>query len=113
METIVNGRVHLTPREIQVLQSLARGCRYSQVADRLGVSLNTVATPVKNLYRKLDVRSAREAVWRGLELRLLARPQTQDERGAESAPRTVATQSSAEPSTPTVIATSGGSSAAN
>jgi len=113
METIVSGRVHLTPREIEVLRSLARGCTYSQVADRLGVSLNTVASHVKNLYRKLAVRSAREAVWRGFELRLLARPQAQDARGAESASSTVATHPSTEPSTPTVIASSGGSSAAN
>jgi len=113
MERIVNGRVQLTPREIDVLRSLAHGCTYSQVADRLGVSLNTVATHVKNLYRKLAVRSARAAVWRGFELRLLARPQGQDARGAESAARTVATQSSAEPATSTVIASSGGSRAAN
>jgi DNA-binding CsgD family transcriptional regulator len=109
----VNGPVHLTPREIEVLRSLAQGCTYAQVADRLGVSLNTVASHVKNLYRKLAVRSARAAVWRGFELRLLARPQAQDARGAESAARTVATPSSSASATSTVTASSGGSSAAN
>jgi len=61
----------LTPREADVLRLLARGCTYSQVGDRLGVSCNTVSTHVKNIYRKLEVRSARAAVWRAFELRLL------------------------------------------
>jgi len=63
--------VSLTTREAAVLRLLARGCTYLQVADRLGVSMNTVATHVKNIYRKLEVRSARAAVWRAIELRLL------------------------------------------
>ena len=96
-----------------MLQSLARGCTYSQVADQLGVTLNTVASHVKNLYRKLEVRSARAAVLRAFELSLLARPQNQDERGAASAATTVATQSSGDSLTSSVIASAGGSSAAN
>jgi DNA-binding CsgD family transcriptional regulator len=109
----VAAAVSLKAREATVLRLLACGCTYLQIADRLGVSMNTVATHVKNIYRKLEVRSARAAVWRAFELRLLARPQTQDARGAESASSTVATQPSTEPSTSTVIASSGGSSAAN
>ena len=60
----------LTSREAEVLQLLARGCTYSQVGDRLGVSLHTVESHVKNVYRKLEVHSARAAVWRAGELRL-------------------------------------------
>jgi hypothetical protein len=40
------------------------------------VSVHTVATHAKNLYRKLGVRSARAAVWQALELGLLG--QTED-----------------------------------
>lgn len=109
----MQGPVQLTPRETEVLRSLARGATYSQVADALGVSLNTVASHVKNLYRKLQVHSARAAVWRGFELRLLARPQAQDERDGASAARTVSTQASAGSPTSTMIASTGGSSAAN
>lgn len=60
----------LTCREAEVLQLLARGCTYIQVGDRLGMSVHTVESHVKNLYRKLNVHSARAAVWRATELRL-------------------------------------------
>ena len=109
----MDAAVSLTPRETDVLRALARGRTYVQVADELGVSPNTVASHVKNLYRKLGVRSARSAVWRGFELRLLARPDLQVDDGAASAARTVATQTSGGSATSTVIARAGGSSTAN
>jgi ATP/maltotriose-dependent transcriptional regulator MalT len=67
----VETNIYLTDREVDVLRLLARGCTYIQVSDRLGVSLHTVATHVKNIYRKLEVHSARSAVWRAQELQLL------------------------------------------
>lgn len=60
----------LTPRETEVLQHIARGCTYVQVADRMGVSLHTVCSHVKNSYRKLGVRSGAHAVMRAVELKL-------------------------------------------
>lgn len=62
--------IRLTTREADVLRLLARGCTYSQVSDRLGVSSHTIESHVKNIYRKLDVHSARAAVWRAVELGL-------------------------------------------
>jgi DNA-binding CsgD family transcriptional regulator len=61
----------LTSREAQVLWHLAQGCTYARIGDRLGVSLHTVTTHIKNIYRKLDVHCAAAAVRRGIELRLL------------------------------------------
>jgi len=63
--------IRLTARESDVLRLLARGLTYSQVSDALGVSLHTVTSHIKNMYRKLEVHSARAAVWRALELELL------------------------------------------
>lgn len=62
--------VRLTPRESDVLRLIARGCTYAQVAERLGVSLHTVTSHVKNACRKLGVRSGAAAVMRAVELQL-------------------------------------------
>jgi DNA-binding NarL/FixJ family response regulator len=67
----MNTTIRLTSREVELLQLLARGCTYSQTADRLGTSVHTVESHVKNVYRKLNVHSARAAVWRATELRLM------------------------------------------
>jgi DNA-binding NarL/FixJ family response regulator len=61
----------LTPRELDVLHLLARGSSYAEIAAKLGVSANTVASHVKNTYRKLGVHTAAAAVMRAVELRLL------------------------------------------
>lgn len=62
----------LTIREAQVLWWLAQGCTYARIADRLGVSLHTVTTHIKSVYRKLDVHCAAAAVRRAIELDALA-----------------------------------------
>ncbi len=64
----------LTPRELDVLRLLARGLTYTLIADQLGISEHTVTTHIKNTYRKLDVHSARCAVFRALQMRFLDDP---------------------------------------
>jgi DNA-binding CsgD family transcriptional regulator len=64
-------RTALTVREAQVLDCLSQGCTYERIGDRLGMSLHTVTTHIKSIYRKLEVHCAAAAVRRGLELRLL------------------------------------------
>ncbi len=66
----------LTRREIEVLRLLARGLTYALIADQLGISEHTVTTHIKNTYRKLDVHSARCAVFRALQMRFLEDPAT-------------------------------------
>ena len=63
----------LSTREHEVLELIARGFSYSDIARLQAVSVHTVQTHIKNLYRKLAVRSRGEAVFEATQLGLLAR----------------------------------------
>jgi DNA-binding NarL/FixJ family response regulator len=54
--------VRLTAREAEVLDHLARGAMYKEIADLLGISLDTVRKHVRSIYEKLHVRSRSEAI---------------------------------------------------
>jgi DNA-binding NarL/FixJ family response regulator len=56
----------LTRRERDLLRALVDGRSYKQAADDLGVSVDTIRTYVRTLYKKLDVHSATEAVAKAL-----------------------------------------------
>jgi DNA-binding NarL/FixJ family response regulator len=57
------GEETLSPREAEVLNLLARGFSYAEIATLLGLSPQTVGTYVKRIYRKLEVNSRSEAVF--------------------------------------------------
>ncbi|HKA85094.1 MAG TPA: LuxR C-terminal-related transcriptional regulator [Acidimicrobiales bacterium] len=61
----------LTERETSVLCHLPTLMSNHEIADVMHVSVNTVKTHLKSLYRKLGVASRREAVLRGRALELL------------------------------------------
>lgn len=50
----------LSRQEQRVLRLLAAGCSNPEIAEELVVSVNTVKTHVKSIYRKMDVTSRRE-----------------------------------------------------
>lgn len=52
----------LTPREREMLAALAGGLTNHQMAQQLGISLNTVKFHLKNLYEKLGVTNRAQAV---------------------------------------------------
>lgn len=52
----------LTDRERAVLLALAEGQQYKEIADSLGLSINTVRNHVKHTYEKLQVNTRLEAV---------------------------------------------------
>ena len=52
----------LTDRERQVLELLAQGHRYKEIADSLRLSIDTVRTHIRNLYDKLQVSSRTDAL---------------------------------------------------
>jgi DNA-binding NarL/FixJ family response regulator len=52
----------LSPREQETLRHLAEGLRYKEIADALGISLDTVRQYVRGIYSKMHVSSRTEAV---------------------------------------------------
>jgi DNA-binding NarL/FixJ family response regulator len=63
---------HLTPREADVLGLVSRGYTYAEVAGKLGISVNTVTSHIKNSYRKLAVHSGAAAVTRASQMGFLS-----------------------------------------
>ena len=53
---------NLSPREREVLQLLARGYLYKEIADSLHISVPTVNTHIRRIYEKLHVRSRSQAI---------------------------------------------------
>lgn len=51
----------LTDRERDLLSLLARGKQYKEIADQLGISVDTVRSHIRRVYRKLHVHSRTEA----------------------------------------------------
>ncbi|HXD43175.1 MAG TPA: response regulator transcription factor [Ramlibacter sp.] len=64
----------LSPREQEVLELIARGFSYADIARLKAVSVHTVQTHIKNLYGKLAVRSKSEAVYEATQMGLLQPP---------------------------------------
>lgn len=61
----------LTDRELEVMTLLGKGLTYEEVARALEMSIGTVTTHIKHIYRKLAVRSRGEAVFEAMQLGLL------------------------------------------
>ena len=63
--------VALTVRESEVLELVARGYAYSEIARLQGISMHTVQSHIKHLYAKLAVHSRSEAVFEASRMGLL------------------------------------------
>jgi len=61
----------LSDREQQVLEMVAKGFMQAEIAEILGVSINTVSTFIKRIYKKLAVNSRTGAVHRANALGLI------------------------------------------
>jgi DNA-binding NarL/FixJ family response regulator len=62
----------LTPHEVRVLRLLVDGHNYKTAAVELGVSVNTIAFHMKQIYEKLHVHSKSEAVAKALRHRIVS-----------------------------------------
>lgn len=64
--TAPNNQALLSERENEVLHLLSKGFLYKEIADQLGISLNTVKQHIHHIYEKLQVQNRTEAVLRYL-----------------------------------------------
>ena len=55
------GLSRLSARETEILTHLAQGFRYKEIADTLGINVETVRTHLRRIYEKLQVTSRTEA----------------------------------------------------
>ncbi|HEU6447543.1 MAG TPA: response regulator transcription factor [Verrucomicrobiae bacterium] len=58
----ISPTANLSEREQQVLDLLSQGLIYKEIADKLGISYETVHTYIRRIYEKLQVRTRTEAV---------------------------------------------------
>ena len=61
----------LTPREKEILASLAKGNSYKMMATEFEVAIDTVRAHIKRIYEKLHVHSQTEAVAKALTEKLV------------------------------------------
>ena len=61
----------ISPRELEVLELIAKGLSNQQIADTLFLSLSTIKTHIANLFFKLDVTRRTQAVERAKKLSLI------------------------------------------
>lgn len=66
-----NLDLKLTEREINVLEQLATGIKYEQIAANLFVSIGTIRKHVENIYFKLQVHNKLEAIQKAKNNKLI------------------------------------------
>ena len=64
----------LTPREVEVVQTLATGLSTPEISAKLGITRNTLRTHVHNIMGKLGARSKLEAVLAAIRLGIVEPP---------------------------------------
>jgi DNA-binding NarL/FixJ family response regulator len=65
------AQYRLTKKEMEVLVHLVDGFAFKEIADRMGTSLETTRSHIKNMYGKLHVASKSEAVAKALKEKLV------------------------------------------
>jgi DNA-binding NarL/FixJ family response regulator len=68
---VESSETKLTEREINVLEQLATGIKYEQIASNLFVSTGTIRKHVENIYFKLQVHNKLEAIQKAKSNKLI------------------------------------------
>jgi DNA-binding NarL/FixJ family response regulator len=61
----------LSDREMEILKCLVDGMSYKLIADNCSISIDTVSSHIKNIYKKLQVHSKSEAVVKAIKGRIV------------------------------------------
>jgi DNA-binding CsgD family transcriptional regulator len=69
--TKITSPVSLSPREREMLAFIVEGLTAKEIADRLGVSVHTIDTHTRHLFKKINVRSRAAAVARAIRERMV------------------------------------------
>ena len=64
-------KITLSKRETDVLEQLAKGLNYQQIAENLFISPSTVRKHIENIYKKLHVHNKMEAVQKAMKHNIL------------------------------------------
>lgn len=72
-EFYASGSNLLTRRETEVLQLIASGKTYTQIAEELSISKETAKVHTRNIYKKLQANTKSEAVSIGFEKKIITR----------------------------------------
>ena len=65
------NNLNLSKRELELLKFIAKGCSYASCADVMNISISTVQTHIRNMYRKLEVSNQRQAITKAQSAGLL------------------------------------------
>jgi DNA-binding NarL/FixJ family response regulator len=67
----VQDDFYLTSREKEILEFLVKGNSYKMIADKSGISIDTVKKHLQNIYHKLHVNCGTEAVAKALQHKIV------------------------------------------
>ena len=70
-ESAIAESFDLTNREKEILTSLVKGNSYKMIADKNGISVDTVKKHLQNIYHKLHVNCGTEAVAKALQHKIV------------------------------------------
>jgi DNA-binding NarL/FixJ family response regulator len=70
--SVEDEKSNLSNREIEILESLAEGNSYKMTADKLFISIDTVRTYIRTIYKKLHVHSQSGAVAKAIKKGLIS-----------------------------------------
>ena len=65
------NKTKLTRREMDILQKISKGFTCKEIADMESLSYHTIATHVRNIYKKLSVNSRAEALFEAYNMGIL------------------------------------------